>query len=147
MSETRAPDSPDVRPCSVCGDPVLCDPGYPLDVTIVCRSCTQELRDQAMSLYFAPDGAQIDRDEWATLFEARVEDMAAESWWRKMTQVDDEVEVLTDWLGLAPAVWETLIRGGRFDGHIERYQSRTEAFDCHELIVRTLRAGREPWNG
>jgi hypothetical protein len=29
----------DVRPCLVCGGPVVCEPDYPVDVRVVCAAC------------------------------------------------------------------------------------------------------------
>jgi hypothetical protein len=33
------PDDGDLRPCTSCGRPVECEPGYPDDVQVVCSAC------------------------------------------------------------------------------------------------------------
>lgn len=101
--------------------------------------------------FLAPDGTPIDLEEWMNLFEKRREDMSSESWWRKRTDISDEVCILTDWLGMnqqwddgPPLYWEAMIFGGEFDQRQWRYSSRESALDDHERIVRALRAGHEP---
>jgi len=38
-SGETVPDCPDVRPCKLCGAQVLCDPGYPHHIMVVCHGC------------------------------------------------------------------------------------------------------------
>jgi len=97
-------------------------------------------------LFVGPDGQAIDRDEWERLWGERVKTLDhPESWWRKRTDISDDVSVSTVWVGLiAPIAWEAMIFGGDFDGYEWRYATRQEAFDDHERIVRALRAGKDP---
>lgn len=101
--------------------------------------------------YFGPDGTAIDYDEWSRLYALRAQDLALDSWWRRHTDIDADVNVSTVWLGLnhqfgngPPLFWESMIFGGNHDEHVWRYGSRAEALDHHEQIVRALREGREP---
>lgn len=98
--------------------------------------------------YFAPDGTAITMREWAQLWEQRHLDMSNDSWWRRRTVIDDEVEVSSIWLGLnynfgvegPPLIWETMIfYANEGDSEQWRYPSRQAALDHHEEIVRQLR--------
>lgn len=101
------------------------------------------------SLYYGPDGEPLGLWEWAELFERRHEDLAPESWWRKLTELGAGLEVSTVWLGIdhnflggPPLTWETMVFGhDREEEGCWRYATRAEAFDDHERIVRELRAG------
>jgi hypothetical protein len=104
-------------------------------------------------IYYSPSGEPIeDVLEWAELFERRREDMSPESWWRKHTQISDEVAVSTVWMGIdhsflgagPPLFWETMIFGGEHDEEQWRYSSRAAALDHHEEIAAALRAGTRP---
>jgi hypothetical protein len=102
-------------------------------------------------LYIGPDGAVLDADEWSDLLARRAEDMSLDSWWRRHTDISDEVRVSTVWLGLnhqwgagPPLYWETMILGGEHDEQLWCYSSRPQALDDHERIVRALRAGQDP---
>jgi hypothetical protein len=46
-----------------------------------------------------------------------------------------------------PLLYETMIFGGDYDQHQERYASRPEALAGHARIVGRLRAGLPPWEG
>lgn len=107
----------------------------------------------ALGRYFDANGHPITLEEWAELFEERADTAGDdESWWRKRTQITDDLEVSTVWLGLdhrffgtgPPLIWETMIFGGAHDEDQWRYSTRGEAFDDHERIVRALRAGVDP---
>jgi hypothetical protein len=101
--------------------------------------------------YFDPQGNEISLAQWQQLLEERHKDMSPESWWRKHTEISEELRVSTVWLGLnhnyfmegPPLFWETMVFGCENE-YQWRYSSRQEAFDDHERIVRELRAGREP---
>lgn len=97
---------------------------------------------------YAPGGTLIPLEEWAELFGRRTETMAPESWWRKHTELDDDVSVSTVWIGLdlgygfggPPLIWETLVFRGDEHDEMRRYASRAQALDDHERIVKELRA-------
>jgi hypothetical protein len=94
--------------------------------------------------YVGPNGEALTQDEWEALFHRRTENLALESWWRKLTDVDGVI-VSTVWIGvpigdLEYGAWETMLRG-KGDGSMWKYATRQEAFDDHERIVAALRAG------
>lgn len=103
-------------------------------------------------LYYSPQGEPMEMMEWAELFESRFEDMAPESWWRKQSVLDDQLNVSTVWIGIdqsfglaaEPQLWETMIFGGEHDDCCWRYPSRVAALDDHERILTALRAGKDP---
>ena len=103
--------------------------------------------------YYDPMGEPISFAEWGRMYELRIrEEMSDDCWWRRRTEIDDEVHVSTVWLGLdhsfgfggPPLIWETMIFGGPFNDYQWRYPSRPTALDDHERIVRALRAGEDP---
>lgn len=101
-----------------------------------------------MSDYFAPDGTEIDRDDWTRLRHEDPDDL------RVRTEVADGVVVSTIWLGVPapyiepepdewvdpatdklPHCWQTMIVGGRYDGDRWDHASREEALDYHKQAV------------
>lgn len=110
------------------------------------------MTDDQRSMYFSPDGEPIEMLELETLLRKRREDMAQESWWRKRTQVTDDIEVSSVWLGVdhnwnpdgPPHIWETMIFGGDYSEYCWRYPSRQVCLDDHERIVQSLRANGDP---
>jgi hypothetical protein len=61
------------------------------------------------------------------------------------TIVSNGVEVSTVFLAIdhswntgPPVLWETLVFGGQFDGHMDRYTSHEEALEGHEKIVKMV---------
>jgi hypothetical protein len=102
-------------------------------------------------MHFGPDGAELTLMEWCEMFEARHGDMSPDSWWRRTTEISDEIRVSTVWLGLnhrwspgPPLIWETMIFGGEHDDCQWRYSTRQSALDDHERIVAAIRAGKDP---
>ncbi len=98
-----------------------------------------------MGHYFDPEGNPLSLMEWAALFEARDCDDGPESWWRKLTKVED-VTVCTVWMGLAldfhggpPLIYETMIFGGTLDQETYHYATKSEAWDDHERLVAIVR--------
>jgi hypothetical protein len=92
--------------------------------------------------FIGPNGEPLTQEEWEELFHARAQNLAPESWWRKLTQVGD-ITISTVWIGLPIAdsdigVWETMA-----DDHFWKFATRQEAFDHHEVLVRTLRKRKD----
>ena len=106
----------------------------------------ERIRQQAVTIYFDPDGNPLTLMEWAQMFERRKEGIA--DWWCiGKTEVGDN-EVSTVWLGLnhnfypdgPPLIFETMVFGpGRYDDYQRRYTTREQAKIGHEETVAMVR--------
>ena len=84
------------------------------------------------------DGEPIDFWEWMRLFHEEDRHVA-------VTAVDEDVYVSTVWLGIdyallePPAIFETMIFGGRHDHRMWRYANRDAALAGHDQAVALAR--------
>ncbi len=94
------------------------------------------------SIWFDLDGKPIDMFEWGKIRETRDAEV---SWIVGKTQMSDDVEVSTVWIGIdmnfgdgPPLIFETMVFGGEYDQRMRRYTTREEAYAGHEEIVALL---------
>ena len=99
--------------------------------------------------YYNRHGNSISFDSWAMLFDDFSYRQVAND---HIEDGDDNSEtVSTVWLGMdhslgqgAPMIFETMVFGGEYGGHIVRYATEQEALEGHERIVTRLAAGEAP---
>lgn len=92
-------------------------------------------------LHFDFDGQPISALEWAVLFEDFERRQVAD------TTIGD-VRISTVWLGLnyrflddgAPLIFESMVFGGEFDAHCERYPNWAAALAGHDQLVAMVRS-------
>ena len=94
-----------------------------------------------MGLFFDFDGEPIEALEWSVLF-ADFEGRRV-----AVTEIGD-VRVSTVWLGLnycfllggTPLIYESMVFGGEFDEHCQRYPNRDAALAGHDQLVAMVRS-------
>lgn len=100
-----------------------------------------DLLEEPEGLYYDYDGNRIDVNEWLVLWQGD-----------RTIQVQnyDRGKISTVWIGLdqgfgfteKPLIYETMIFGGKFDGHEWRAATREEALENHMTAYMMLRDAR-----
>jgi len=94
-------------------------------------------------MHFDRAGKPLPMSLWAMLLEDGLDKRVAETF---IDTDDGEVRVSTIWLGLdmgfhggPPLIYETMIFGGRFDHHQERWPTEEAALAGHDQAVALVR--------
>lgn len=87
-----------------------------------------------MSKYFGYDGKPISFDEWLKLWQGN----------RRVARDEkDDVLVMTSYLGMEGAVFETLVRVGGEDAEIQRSDNLEAARKMHEEMKKKWMGGED----
>ena len=106
-------------------------------------------------MYRDREGNPITMEEWTGLFKpAYNHETGGADEYRTIGRevISDEITVSTVWLGLdhnfmpgsPPAIFETMVFGGKHDMWQDRYATKEAALAGHERVVAALQNGESP---